>query len=124
MKKFLLSTLLLLVTASVMAIPAKRGLWSTITLNDGTEVRVELRGDKFSRYLQAADGTCYIRKNGVYEQVDKSLMQANRSKRQARRRTIYASTSDGLGQYKKMSMGAAPSIGEYTVPVVMVQFRT
>ena len=122
MKKFLLSTLLLLVTASVMAIPAKRGLWSTITLNDGTEVRVELRGDKFSRYLQAADGTCYIRKNGVYEQVDKSLMQVNRSKRQARRRAIYASTSDGLGQYKKMSMGAAPSIGEYTVPVVMVQF--
>ena len=47
MKKILLSTLLLLVTASVMAIPAKRGLWSTITLSDGTEVRVELRGDEF-----------------------------------------------------------------------------
>ena len=123
MKKILLSTLLLLVTASVMAIPAKRGLWSTITLSDGTEVRVELRGDEFSRYLQAADGTCYVKRNGIYEQVDKSVLKANRVKRNARRRIISASTSDGLGQYNKMSMGAAPSIGEYTVPVVMVQFK-
>ncbi len=123
MKKILLSTLLLLVTASVMAIPAKRGLWSTITLSDGTEVRVELRGDEFSRYLQAADGTCYVKRNGIYEQVDKSVLKANRVKRNARRRIISASTSDGLGQYNKMSMGAAPSIGEYTIPVVMVQFK-
>lgn len=123
MKKILLSTLLLLVTAAVMAIPAKRGLWSTITLSDGTEVRVELRGDEFSRYLQAADGTCYVKRNGIYEQVDKSVLKANRVKRNARRRIISASTSDGLGQYNKMSMGAAPSIGEYTIPVVMVQFK-
>lgn len=122
MKKLFIISLLLLSTVSVMAIPAKRGLWSTITLSDGTQVRVELRGDEHLHYLQAADGTCYIQKNGTYERTDAAVLQSRRAKRMSRRRTICASTSDGLGQYGKMSMGAAPSIGEYIVPVVMVQF--
>jgi M6 family metalloprotease-like protein len=105
-----------------MAIPAKRGQWSTITLSDGTKVRVELRGDEHLHYLQAEDGTCYIRKKGSYERVDATTVQTRRAQRQARRRAIYASTDDGLGKYGQMSMGALPSIGEYTIPVVMVQF--
>ena len=120
MKKLFIISLLLLSTVSVMAIPAKRGLRSTITLSDGTQVRVELRGDEHLHYLQAADGTCYIQKNGTYERTDAAVLQSRRAKRMPRRRTICASTSDGLGQYGKMSMGAAPSIGEYIVPVVMV----
>ena len=47
-----------------MAVPAKRGLWSTITLSDGTQVRVELKGDEHLHYLQATDGTCYVKNNG------------------------------------------------------------
>ena len=64
MKKSVCMTLLLFVATAAMAIPAKRGLWSTITLSDGTKVRVELRGDEHLHYLQAEDGTCYTRKNG------------------------------------------------------------
>lgn len=122
MKKLLLFSLFLLATTTAKAVPAKRGLWSTITLSDGTQVRVELRGDEHLHYLQAADGTCYIKKNGNYELVDATTLHARRAKNMSRRKILYASTPDGLGQYGKMSMGAAPSIGQYAIPVVMVQF--
>ena len=105
-----------------MAVPAKRGLWSTITLSDGTQVRVELRGDEHLHYLQATDGTCYVKNNGVYERVDAATLHARRVQRMSSRRVIYASTADGLGKFGQMSMGSLPSIGEYTIPVVMVQF--
>lgn len=122
MRKLICISLLILATAAIMAVPAKRGLWSTITLSDGTKVRVELRGDEHLRYLQAEDGTCYIKKNGVYERVDLATLQARDVKNRSRRKVIYASTADGLGKYGQMSLGALPSIGEYTIPVVMVQF--
>ncbi len=41
------------------AVPAKRGVWQTITLADGTKVKVELVGDEHFHWLQAADGTRY-----------------------------------------------------------------
>ena len=84
-----------------MAVPAKRGLWTTITLSDGTQVRVELRGDEHLHYLQATDGTCYVKSNGVYERVDAATLQARRVQRVSSRRVIYASTADGLGSSDK-----------------------
>ena len=111
---------------SAMAIPVKPGMWSYITLADGTEVRVQKVGDEHGHWLRAEDGRCYVMKGDVYVQVDAEALQVKRQARvevkNARRRSIYASTSDGLGKKGKMSMGAVPSIGEYTIPVVMVQF--
>lgn len=113
-------------TLAAMAIPAKRGLWSTITLADGIQVKVELRGDEHMKWLRAADGTCYIDSAGTYVQMTLAQINERRqqrlAKRKAPRRAIYASTTDGLGQKGTMSRGAVPSIGEYTIPVVMVQF--
>ena len=122
MRKVICISLLLLVTTVIMAVPVRRGLWSTITLSDGSRVRVELRGDEHLHYLQATDGTRYVKNHGVYERVDAATLQARRAKRMSSRRVIYASTADGLGKYGQMSMGALPCIGEYTIPVVMVQF--
>lgn len=122
MKKSLFTVLLFLAATAVMAVPAKRGLWKTITLSNGTEVSVELKGDEHVHYLQAADGTCYVRNGNGYELIDSEALQVRRAKRQMKRRVIASSTSDGLGKYQTMSMGAVPSIGEYTIPVVMVQF--
>ncbi|MBO5538121.1 MAG: M6 family metalloprotease domain-containing protein [Prevotella sp.] len=126
MKKILMSLAFAVTTLAAMAIPAKRGLWSTITLADGTQVKVELRGDEHMKWLQAADGTCYIDSAGTYVQMTPAQINERRqqrmAKRKAPRRAIYASTTDGLGQKGTMSRGAVPSIGEYTIPVVMVQF--
>lgn len=124
-RQFLILSLLAIATA-MMAIPAKPGLWSTIKLADGTEVRAQLAGDEHGRWMQAADGTCYVMNNDAYEKVDLQTLIDNRNARieakSAKRRAIYASTTDGLGQFGTMSRGAVPSIGEYTIPVVMVQF--
>lgn len=127
MKKVLMTLMAVVMTMGVMAIPAKRGLWSTIQLANGTEVRVERVGDEHGHWLRAADGTCYVMNaEGKYVKESANVLTAKRQARleakQAKKRAIYASTSDGLGQKGKMSMGSVPSIGEFTIPVVMVQF--
>lgn len=47
-------------TLTVSAVPAKRGLWKTLTLSNGTEVRAQLVGDEHGHYWQAEDGIAYI----------------------------------------------------------------
>lgn len=60
MKKLYLSLSLALMCSVAFAVPAKRGLWKTVKLADGTEVKVELRGDEFCRYWQTEDGNVYV----------------------------------------------------------------
>jgi len=125
-KKWFLAVMLTVIAVTASAIPAKRGMWTTITLADGTEVRVEKVGDEHGHWLRAANGTCYVKDGETYIQADAEALEAKRAvrlqRKKAARRVIYASTSDGLGQKGRMSLGAVPSIGEYTIPVVMVQF--
>ena len=40
----------------------------------------------------------------------------------APRRTIMASTDDGLGAYGQRSLGAVPSLGDVVIPVIMAEF--
>lgn len=118
---------------TALAVPVKPGMWQTVKLKNGTELRVQRVGDEYGHWSQAADGTCYVEKDGFFEPVDEqSLIEkreariavraARRAANEGKRRDIYASTSDGLGAYGTMSCGSVPSIGEYTIPVVMVQF--
>ena len=124
-KRLFLMLSLAIVTMAAMAVPVKPG-WRTIQLADGSEVRVQAIGDEHGHWLQAADGTCYVDRDGVYVVTDRQKLQAQREARQSRRggqKVVYASTADGLGEFGKMSLGAVPSIGQYTIPVVMVQFK-
>lgn len=124
--KRLFSTLMVTAVAvAMMAIPAKRGMWSTIKLADGTVVSAQKAGDEHQRWMQTADGMYYVKNsNGTYEQVSMETLTANRQQRSAaRHKVISASTSDGLGKKGTMSRGAVPSIGEFKIPVVMVQFQ-
>lgn len=87
MRKLLTTFSLLAMTAVVLAAPAKRGVWKTVRLADGTEVRVELRGDEFGHFWQSADGVKYIEDNaqGVYRVAD---MKTVSEKASARRRSV------------------------------------
>ena len=60
MRKFFFILSLLIVTLTVSAVPAKRGLWKTLILSNGTEVRAQLVGDEHGHYWQAEDGIAYI----------------------------------------------------------------
>ncbi len=123
MKKLLAVFVLLTLTLAANAVPAKPGLWSVIKLADGTEVRAQLAGDEHMCWMRTADGSCYVKRDGVYVPIDTQTLRTRRAQRAAaKRRITVSSTDDGLGKYGVMSHGAVPSIGEYTIPVVMVQF--
>ena len=46
--------------ATLLAIPAKRGQWKTITLSDGHQVKVELRGDERTHWWEDSVGNRYL----------------------------------------------------------------
>ncbi len=67
---FILNALLCLVL-SVWAVPAKRGVWCTLSLVDGTEVKAQLVGDEFLHYYVSEDGTKYVQDEatGLYRKM-------------------------------------------------------
>lgn len=67
---FILNALLCLVL-SVWAVPAKRGVWCSISLVDGTEVKAQLVGDEFLHYYVSEDGTKYVQDEatGLYRKM-------------------------------------------------------
>ena len=125
-RRIFLCLCLLIAVVQAMAIPVKPGMWHYITLADGTEVCVQKVGDEHGHWLRDENGRCYVMEGDAYVQADAETLQVKRQARvevkNARRQSIFASTSDGLGRKGVMSMGDVPSIGEYTIPVVMVQF--
>lgn len=77
MKKKLFTLLLMtMATSSIFAIPAKRGIWKTLTLQDGTTVKVELRGDEFLKFWQDESGKRYtLNAEGHLELADMPKLQ-------------------------------------------------
>ena len=49
-----------LMAATASAVPAKPGLWRTITIADGTELRVQLCGDERGAFWMSADGRRFV----------------------------------------------------------------
>lgn len=71
---------------------------------------------------RSATETAYVETKAL--QPSDAVVQRKVQRRQApKRRACYASTADGLGKYGQSGMGAVNSIGEYTIPVIMVQFK-
>lgn len=70
-----------------MAVPAKPGVWRTISLTDGTQVKVQLVGDEFMHYYQSADGTRYLydAASATYQVYSDSQFSNSRRKAVARR---------------------------------------
>ena len=55
MKRFFSLLLLALFVSSASAVPAKKGIWKTLSFN-GTEVRAQLIGDEHLHYWQTDEG--------------------------------------------------------------------
>lgn len=130
MKKLLITVVMSVCVMAVSAIPARRGIWRTVTLGDGTQVQVELRGNEYMHFWQASDGRCFIKNESgeyVLTQRESLLSRAETNKARVRgntgqQRSHYSSTEDGLGEYGKSGMGSVGSIGEVTIPVILVDF--
>lgn len=81
MKKLLSVLSLIVVTMSVLAVPAKKGLWKTILLADGQEVKAQLKGDEFGHYWCTADGKRYVAVDGQYREETSEMRQMAASRR-------------------------------------------
>ena len=61
--------------------PAKRGVWCSISLVDGTEVKAQLVGDEFLHYYVSEDGTKYVQDEatGLYRKMTDEVTARRRS---------------------------------------------
>lgn len=87
MKRLFTLWVVLFVVLSAMAVPAKPGVWRTISLTDGTQVKVQLVGDEFMHYYQSADGIRYLydAASATYQVYSDSQFSNSRRKAVARR---------------------------------------
>lgn len=99
----------------MMAIPARPGQWKMITLADGSQVRVELRGDEYGSFWAAADGRKFMAEGETYRTVTADELQTIRAQRFAQlhpegtqfgQRTLptFAATENGQ---KRITLGGA-----------------
>ena len=104
-----------------MAIPAKRGLWKTLKLQDGTEVRAMLVGDEHGHFWRAADGQAYAKQAGTsyYRAVDAKQIAA---KAKVRRQQVNAKRAKRLRAARRMG-----DLGNYTGKkrgiIILVNFQ-
>lgn len=87
MKRLFTLWVVLFVVLSATAVPAKPGVWRTISLTDGTQVKVQLVGDEFMHYYQSEDGTRYLydAASATYQVYSDSQFSNSRRKAVARR---------------------------------------
>ncbi len=99
MKKITLILSLLIATVAANAIPAKRGVWKSIKLANGTEVRAQLVGDEHHHFWKTADGSSY-----VFDVQKKHFVKANEAKLMkqvnARRARIGKARAERLAKLK------------------------
>ena len=114
-------------TLASWAIPAKRGLWKTITLADGQQVKVELRGDEQIHWWQDSLGQRYFknRNNGTEEwyrvtdndwQESRGAGVASHAKKRMRRNRFHSAMSSD-DKVKK-----APLKGKHHGIIILVEF--
>ena len=87
---------------SILAIPAKRGIWKTLKLQDGTEVRAMLCGDEHVHYWMTDDGQRYVKQAG---EVFSPITTAEISKRAMARRASLKNMSQRLRSPRKVEIG-------------------
>ncbi len=120
-----------MVTMTLFAVPARPGMWKTITLEDGSEISAEFRGDEFGCWWAAEDGRCFVELDGTstYREVAREdLVAAARARRaeEARRAQEVRETQGAvatMSAVKKMPGGTTKNpIGEKKGIIILVNF--
>lgn len=119
MNKKLLLLLLFMSSLSAMADRAMPGLWQTIRLSDGTEVLAELKGDEFSHYWQAADGSVFIHRG---ESFQRSTIEDVNAFAFERRTLMHAQTMSDARR-ANMQKAYASFQGKKKGLIILVEFK-
>ncbi len=84
--RWIIGVLLLAFSLNICAVPAKRGMWSTIQLKNGKQVKAELRGDEWFHFYSDSLGNAYVEKKpNVYKKVSKKKLHKMIEKSKKRR---------------------------------------
>ena len=134
-RKSLYLILATLCCASMLAIPARRGQWQTITSSDGSQVRVELRGDERCHWWEDSLGNKYqIRgersvESGerndteVWELVKENKKLLSRTKRKGSRAQKYSPSTLLPPLSSNLSaLHSSPYIGPRKGIIILVEF--
>lgn len=121
MKKILSIIVFLVSALTVMAVPVRRGQWTTITLTNGQSVKAEARGDEWARYWVDADGQCYAKNptSGLYESVLPSQVASFSKARRARRTAVAQAKAWGR---RAPGMKTSPYVGKKRGLIILVEF--
>lgn len=118
-KRNILVIAFILIVMSANAIPAKKGVWRTIRLTDGTELLAQLVGDEFTHYMRDANGNAYVADSltGAYQLADRQQLVAKAQTRKAnsqvrRARRAQANALGNFGNY----------IGDKKGLIILVEF--
>lgn len=115
---FVLSVWLVAVTYGVAA-PAKKGIWKSIGLKDGTKVYAQLRGDEHLHFWETSDGRRFLadQETGIYVPVD-----MNKMRQKAHARLAKASQARTA---RRVRIGGdhEPYVGKKKGLIILTQFK-
>lgn len=108
--------------------PASPGMWRTVKLADGREVRVELRGDEFAHFFSDASGNNYtLSKDGVtYRRLDSSEHDAMLLRAERKRSAVNRERVKRLGKARAATRVGQPTgsyLGVKKGIVILVQYK-
>ena len=107
MKKTIFTLSLLAVAMLVSAVPAKKGMWQTVKLSDGREVRVQKMGDEHMRFWSDAEGRTYVKSgNGAFAVADMEQLRQQTAERRALKLNSLSARSKAM---RKVTMGEKTS---------------
>jgi M6 family metalloprotease-like protein len=130
MKRIFLTLSLFLATISILAIPAKRGIWKTVKTSDGTEVRVQLGGDEHAHFWMTDEGQRFIEHGGIFDPITEEAIHEQALSRRTRlhatsrmvnkvtmgEHTHYSGTKKGiviLMQFSDVKFKSANNLNKY-----------
>lgn len=115
---------LLAFTCPSRSVPAKRGVWRTVTLSNGLTVKVRLCGDEHAHWWQAEDGSCFdVDSLGKGKAVvPQELMSKARSRMAARRQAARRANAKKASQRIATNGNTGKFQGQRHGLIILVNF--
>lgn len=119
-----LIVVLLAFTCPSRSVPAKRGVWRTVTLSNGLTVKARLCGDEHAHWWQAEDGSCFdVDSLGKGKAVvPQELMSKARSRMAARRQAARRANSKKASQRIATNGNTGKFQGQRHGLIILVNF--
>lgn len=115
---------LLAFTCPSRSVPAKRGVWRTVTLSNGLTVKARLCGDEHAHWWQAEDGSCFdVDSLGKGKAVvPQELMSKARSRMAARRQAARRANAKKTNQRIATNGNTGKFQGQRHGLIILVNF--